>query len=89
MLLIAGYGVIAFNYNILDEVVPIYTSTPIKHNGLSLDSNQLGTVLSIGGVALMLGAVFVYPRVQKVIGSYRCPDSSSLPSTFVVGMSAG
>ena len=72
VLLICGYGLIAFMYNLLDETVPIYASTPLRHNGLALDSNQLGVVLSIGGIALMLAAVLVYPRVQKSIGSFKC-----------------
>ena len=72
MLLICGYGLIAFVYNLVDETVPIYASTPIRHNGLALDSNQVGLALSIGGIALMVAAVSVYPRVQKLIGSHKC-----------------
>ena len=76
MILLCGYGMIAFIYNMVDEVVPIFASTPLKHNGLDLDSNGIGIVLSIGGLALIVAAVLVYPRVQKVIGSFRC---SALP----------
>lgn len=78
VLLICGYGIIALTFNIMDEVVPIYASTPISHSGLSLDSSELGLPLSIGGIGLMVTAVFIYPRIQKVIGSQRCARLLSL-----------
>ena len=72
LLILAGYGLVAFTYNMLDEVVPIYAATPKSHYGLGLSSSQLGVPLSVGGVALMLLAVFVYPRVRKRTGTYWC-----------------
>jgi uncharacterized membrane protein YidH (DUF202 family) len=85
VLAICGYGLIAFNYNILDEVVPIFAATPLRHNGLALNSSQLGFPLSVGGIVLILAAVVVYPRVQRQIGRYRCAVTSwnaHLPFAF-------
>lgn len=68
--LISGYGLIAFMFCLLDEVVPIYASTPRQHNGLGMTGSQLSIPFSIGGAAMML-AVFMYPSVQHKIGCHR------------------
>jgi MFS family permease len=72
LLLIGGYGLLAFTLNVLDESVPIFAATPRSHKGLSMDTAELGVPLSISGVALMLTAVFVYPRAQDRFGLRWC-----------------
>jgi hypothetical protein len=71
LLLIAGYGLVAFDFNLLDETVPIFAATSRQHNGLGLGTNELGVPLSVSGAALMLTAILVFPRMQKWIGLYR------------------
>jgi hypothetical protein len=72
VLLIGGYGFIAFTYCLHDELVPIFATTPLEHDGLAMNSSQLGVPLSIGGVMLMSVATCVCPRVQRSIGNFTC-----------------
>lgn len=57
---------------LLDEVVPIYASTPRLHNGLGMNGSQLSIPFSVGGAVLMLVAIYLYPVVQHKIGCHRC-----------------
>lgn len=72
VLLIYGYGIIAFSFCLMDEVVPIYASTPRLHNGLGMNGRQLSIPLSVGGGVLMFVSIFLYPVVQRKIGCHRC-----------------
>jgi hypothetical protein len=72
VLLIGGYAIIAFTYCLHDELVPLFASTPLEHDGLAMNSSQLGVPLSIGGVMLMFIATCVYPHVQRRVGSFTC-----------------
>lgn len=75
MLLIIGFGIVAFMFCLLDEVVPIYASTPRLHNGMGMNGSQLSVPFSVGGAVLMLVSIFVYPVVQQKIGCHRCDTS--------------
>ena len=80
LLLIWAYGAIAFIFNTLDEVIPIFASTEIKHGGLSMNINKLSIPLAIGGAVLILNALVIYPIVEKAIGLLRCASYLKLLS---------
>lgn len=65
---LAGYGLIAFDFNYSDELVPIYASAPPREGGLGFSTSELAPSLSFGGTVLMLWALFGFPRMLKRFG---------------------
>ncbi|KAK9796255.1 hypothetical protein WJX73_006157 [Symbiochloris irregularis] len=62
LIAVAGYGCIAFSYNLCDEMVPIFASAPLHSGGLGLTTTQLAVPLGLGGIAIILWSLFVYAR---------------------------
>jgi hypothetical protein len=54
ILSLASYGVVAFLFNLLDEVRPIFASSPIEDGGLALPTDILSFPLSFGGLSFIL-----------------------------------
>lgn len=54
LLALASYGVVAFLFNLLDEVRPIFASAPIEDGGLSMPTHLLSWPLSFGGLSFIL-----------------------------------
>lgn len=52
--MLASYGVVAFLFNLLDEVRPIFASAPIEDGGLALPTDVLSWPLSFGGLSFIL-----------------------------------
>ena len=55
--------IVAFIFNLLDEVRPIFDSAPVEVGGLGLSTNVLSWPLSFGGLCFILFAC-----VGKAIG---------------------
>eukprot|EP00192_Tetraselmis_astigmatica_P008292 CAMPEP_0117685994 /NCGR_PEP_ID=MMETSP0804-20121206/22140_1 /TAXON_ID=1074897 /ORGANISM="Tetraselmis astigmatica, Strain CCMP880" /LENGTH=652 /DNA_ID=CAMNT_0005497511 /DNA_START=83 /DNA_END=2042 /DNA_ORIENTATION=- len=70
-LTLMGYGLVAFIYNLSDEVTPIYASTVPSDGGLGFTTSQLGVPLSVSGVALLVYALAGYKRMQNRFGVQR------------------
>ncbi|KAK9832715.1 hypothetical protein WJX81_003365 [Elliptochloris bilobata] len=68
LLLVAGYGLVAFLFNIIDEVTPLFAATPVSKGGLGFTSSELSVPLAAGGAVLMVWAVTGYPWVQRRFG---------------------
>ena len=70
-LALCGYGSVAFLYNLLDELVPIFASAAERDGGLGWDPSQLAPPLALGGLSLILWSQLGYPRLQRRAGTLR------------------
>jgi hypothetical protein len=69
LLALASYGVVAFLFNLLDEVRPIFASAPIRDGGLSMSTHLLSWPLSFGGLSFILFVclgTLVFPDIPGV-----------------------
>ena len=60
-----GYGLIAFFYNILDEITPIFASARVADGGLGFSPSQLAPSLMFGGLVLMTWALRGFPWLMR------------------------
>ena len=70
-LTLCGYGCVAFLFNLLDELVPIFSSAAEKDGGLGWQPSELAPPLAVGGVALILWSQLGYFKLQKRVGTLR------------------
>lgn len=70
-LTLCGYGCVAFLFNLLDELVPIFASAAERDGGLGWLPSQLAPPLAVGGLALILWSQLGYFRLQKKVGTLR------------------
>lgn len=56
LLALGTYMIVAFIFNLLDEVRPIFASAPVEVGGLALSTNVLSWPLSFGGLCFILFA---------------------------------
>ncbi|DBA90651.1 TPA: hypothetical protein ACH3X1_003874 [Trebouxia sp. C0004] len=68
-LTILGYGSIAFLYNFVDELTPLFAAAPPAIGGVGLLASQLAVPLVFCGVVLMWYAVYGYPWFQRNYGA--------------------
>lgn len=71
LLCLAGYAIIAFTYILLDEVIPIFASSPSIDGGLGWETATLAGPLSFGGLVLILWALFGYPPMTRKLGPLK------------------
>lgn len=71
VLTLGGYALIAFIFNILDELVPIYASAPLAEGGLGFSTRQLAPSLSFSGVVLIGWALWGFPWLLRRLGATR------------------
>ncbi|KAK9863051.1 hypothetical protein WJX84_012434, partial [Apatococcus fuscideae] len=64
-LTLAGYGMVAFSYNLLDELLPLYASAPIELGGLLLPANQLAVPLMASGPVMIIFSIWILPPIQR------------------------
>ncbi|BDA43547.1 Uncharacterized membrane protein YCR023C at N-terminal half [Coccomyxa sp. Obi] len=72
ILALASYGVVAFLFNLLDEVRPIFASAPIEDGGLAMSTHLLSWPLSFGGLSFILFVCLGYERFYKAVGGVWC-----------------
>ncbi|EIE19491.1 MFS general substrate transporter [Coccomyxa subellipsoidea C-169] len=72
LLALASYGVVAFLFNLLDEVRPIFASAPIRDGGLGMSTHLLSWPLSFGGLSFILFVCLGYDRFYKAVGGVWC-----------------
>ena len=96
---LAGYGMIAFTYNLVDEMMPIYASAPLVSGGLALSTSELAVPLAAGGSAIILWSLLGYPWLRSKLGTKNTCRSGllcsagtvillALPSVLVPGQKA-
>ena len=71
LLCLAGYAIIAFCYILLDEITPIFASSPKTDGGLGWQTSALAAPLSFGGLVLIAWAAFGYPPMVQRYGPLR------------------
>ncbi|KAI3429316.1 hypothetical protein D9Q98_005411 [Chlorella vulgaris] len=69
--LLLGYGLIAFMFNMLDEVTPLFASAAVSDGGLGFAPSQLAPSLSFGGVVLCCWALKGFPWLIRRMGVLR------------------
>ena len=79
----SSYAVLAFIAIGYDEILPVYAKTREDLGGLKLSASQIGIVLIVGGVALILFQLFVFPFVLKTLGVTKALRRASLAFAFV------
>ena len=79
----SSYAVLAFIAIGYDEILPVFAKTREDLGGLKLSASQIGIVLIVGGVALILFQLFVFPLVLKTFGVTKALRRASLAFAVV------
>ena len=66
---VCRYGSIAFLYNFVDELTPLFAAAPAAVGGVQLLASQLAVPLIFCGVVLMWYAIYGYPWFQRNYGA--------------------
>ena len=69
MCYVCRYGSIAFLYNFVDELTPLFAAAPPAIGGVGMLASQLAVPLVFCGVVLMVYAVYGYPWFQRTYGA--------------------
>ncbi|KAG2622854.1 protein ZINC INDUCED FACILITATOR-LIKE 1-like isoform X1 [Panicum virgatum] len=67
------YCIFSFHDMAYTEVFSLWAESDKKYGGLSLSSEDVGQVLAVTGASLLVYQLFLYPRINKVLG----PTNSS------------
>uniref|UniRef100_A0A0E0MC63 Major facilitator superfamily (MFS) profile domain-containing protein n=1 Tax=Oryza punctata TaxID=4537 RepID=A0A0E0MC63_ORYPU len=65
------YCVFSFHDMAYTEIFSLWAESDRKYGGLSLSSEDVGQVLAITGASLLVYQLFIYPRINKVIGHIK------------------
>ena len=65
---ILGYGAVALTYCVMDELTPVFASTPVAQGGLGLTEERLALPLAVGGATLIAYTLLLSPMVASSIG---------------------
>eukprot|EP00200_Dunaliella_tertiolecta_P013041 CAMPEP_0202392632 /NCGR_PEP_ID=MMETSP1127-20130417/92481_1 /ASSEMBLY_ACC=CAM_ASM_000462 /TAXON_ID=3047 /ORGANISM="Dunaliella tertiolecta, Strain CCMP1320" /LENGTH=773 /DNA_ID=CAMNT_0048995161 /DNA_START=24 /DNA_END=2345 /DNA_ORIENTATION=- len=69
LLTVGAYSMTALLYCAMDELLPIYSSSPVTHGGLDMEEKDLATLLTVYGVMLMAYSAWGYPLLQRALGT--------------------
>nr|CAB3459278.1 unnamed protein product [Digitaria exilis] len=81
------YCVFSFHDMAYTEVFSLWAESDKKYGGLSLSSEDVGQVLAVTGASLLVYQLFVYPRINKVLGpikSSRIAAVTIITGTFIL-----
>ena len=56
----------------MDDVIPLYFSSPIDAGGLAFGTQDIGLTLILNGASLMTFQLFVFYRLERRWGCVRC-----------------
>ncbi|KAK8447208.1 hypothetical protein SEVIR_8G023400v4 [Setaria viridis] len=62
------YCIFSFHDMAYSEVFSLWAESDKKYGGLSLSSEDVGQVLAVTGASLLVYELFLYPRINKVLG---------------------
>jgi MFS family permease len=57
------YGLLAMGFMLLDETLPLFLRLDASDGGLSFAASDIGSLLSLSGIAVLFFALFVLPRL--------------------------
>jgi len=79
ILIVIGFGLLAFHTISYDQLLPIFLSSPISHEspslpfkfvgGFALSTKTIGVLFSIQGLYSMAAQIFLFPYIVKRIGA--------------------
>ncbi|PAN15901.1 hypothetical protein PAHAL_3G018700 [Panicum hallii] len=62
------YCIFSFHDMAYTEVFSLWAESDKKYGGLSLSSEDVGQVLAVTGASLLVYQLFLYPRINKILG---------------------
>ena len=79
-----NYGLLAMAYILVNETVPLFLKLDSKEGGFSLNSSDIGTLLSLSGFSMLFFTYFLLPRFasQHPIWLFRLGALLAIPFSF-------
>ncbi|CAH7667154.1 major facilitator superfamily domain-containing protein [Phakopsora pachyrhizi] len=86
VMILVNYSILSFQTIGLDALIVLFAFTPIKSGGIGFTTSQIGETLSIAGIFTLLIQVFLFPRLQKYLGTVKLYRicMSSYPIIFLL-----
>ncbi|KAM3293737.1 hypothetical protein ACQJBY_036955 [Aegilops geniculata] len=66
------YCIFSYHDMAYTEVFSLWAESDKKYGGLGLSSEDVGQTLGITGGSLLVYQMFIYPRINKVLGPIKC-----------------
>lgn len=66
---IIAYSLLSAHTTAFDQIFPIFLATSIEDGGLALEASAIGMLLSVMGIVAMALQIFVFPPIQRRLGS--------------------
>ncbi|XP_048569791.1 protein ZINC INDUCED FACILITATOR-LIKE 1-like [Triticum urartu] len=66
------YCIFSYHDMAYTEVFSLWAESDKKYGGLGLSSQDVGQTLGITGGSLLVYQMFIYPRINKVLGPIKC-----------------
>jgi hypothetical protein len=64
----------------MDDVIPLYFSSPVEAGGLAFGTQDIGLTLILNGASLITFQLFVFYRLERRWGCVRCYTYGNPPS---------
>ena len=77
---------VAFSYNLVDELLPLYASAPIELGGLRLPANLLAVPLMTSGPVMIIFSIWILPPIQRRLSVLKTMQWSLLIAAPLVLM---
>ena len=58
------YGLIAMIFILFDETLPLHAKLPVGQGGFGFSPQEIGILLSIGGIGIGFMSLFLFPRLH-------------------------
>lgn len=88
LLILSPSGLIAFLFNVMEEVLPIFGSAAVAQGGLGLTPAQLAPSLSFGGIVLCVYALKGFPWLMRWVLLLCCGKTAFPPEGAAARMTA-
>ncbi|XP_062202108.1 protein ZINC INDUCED FACILITATOR-LIKE 1-like isoform X3 [Phragmites australis] len=72
------YCAFSFHDMAYTEVFSLWAESEKKYGGLSLSSENVGQVLAVTGASVLVYQLFVYPRINKVLGPIKSSQIAAI-----------
>uniref|UniRef100_A0A453HIF7 Major facilitator superfamily (MFS) profile domain-containing protein n=1 Tax=Aegilops tauschii subsp. strangulata TaxID=200361 RepID=A0A453HIF7_AEGTS len=75
------YCIFSYHDMAYTEVFSLWAESDKKYGGLGLSSEDVGQTLGITGGSLLVYQMFIYPRINKVLGPIKCCQIAAVSKT--------